>query len=107
MPSIGASGGILTAWNGNNFEGETLFKNEYSISIRFTSRQTKDRWILTNIYGPCTDNERHDFIEWFQNIYMPEDTKWMIMGDFNYIRYPTDGNVPGGSTADMMNSMKQ
>ena len=53
IPSNGASGGIITIWNDNLFAGETLHKNEYSISIRFTSKQTGECWILTNKYGPC------------------------------------------------------
>ena len=63
--------------------------------------------ILTNIYGPCDAIQRPEFIDWLNSIDMPDENDWIIMGDFNYIRYPTDGNVPGGSTADMMNSMKQ
>ena len=73
---MGASGGILTAWNGNIFSGETLFKNDFSISIRFTSKMTGDKWILTNIYGPCQENNRNDFLSWLQNIDMPDDTRF-------------------------------
>ena len=102
IPSIGASGGIITIWNDNLFAGETLFKNEYSISIGFTSKQTGDSWILTNIYGPCQDDRRQYFIQWLQDIDMPIDTKWMIMGDFNYIRYPHNRNIQGGNTSDML-----
>ena len=36
-PSVGASGGLLVAWNAYMFHAECLFKNGYSISIRFTS----------------------------------------------------------------------
>ena len=106
IPSIGASGGIITIWNDNLFARETLHKNEYSISIRFTSKQTGEHWILTNIYGPCQDDRRQEFIQWFQDIDMPIETKWMIMGDFNYIRYPQNRNIQGGSISDMLILMK-
>lgn len=33
---------------------------------------------------------------------MPDDTKWMIMGDFNYIRYPNNRSRSGGNFSDMM-----
>jgi hypothetical protein len=43
---------------------------------------------LTSIYGPCHAEEKDQFIDWFGNIDMPEDTDWIIMGDFNFIRNP-------------------
>lgn len=33
------------------------------------------------------------FFDWFQNIQMSYNTNWMIMGDFNYIRYPHNRNT--------------
>ena len=103
LPSIGASGGIITIWKGALFQGETLFKNEFSLSIRFTSTQSGEQWILTNIYGPCQLDKRIEFLNRFQDIDMPCETKWIIMGDFNYIRYPSNRNREGGNFNDMMN----
>ena len=37
LPSIGASGGLLINWNGSLFEGEVIFQNRFSLSIKFTS----------------------------------------------------------------------
>ena len=34
LPSIGASGGILTAWNGTLFTGQLLFQNKFSLSMQ-------------------------------------------------------------------------
>jgi exonuclease III len=53
LPSIGASGGILTAWNGAVFSCEMIFQNKFSISIQCTCNTASHSWILTNIYGPC------------------------------------------------------
>lgn len=61
LPSIGASGGLLIAWNDSIFMGETLFQNDFSISVRFTSKLSGDTWILTNIYGPCQGEARNVF----------------------------------------------
>jgi hypothetical protein len=33
---------------------------------------------------------------------MPQDTDWLIMGDFNFIRSPADRNKPGGDLNDML-----
>ena len=101
-PSIGASGGLLVAWNDAMFQGECLFKNDFSISIRFISVHIGESWILTNIYGPCDEEGRHLFLDWFKNIQMPIDTKWLITGDFNFIRYPSNRNDGAGNTNNMM-----
>ena len=54
LPSIGASGGILNAWNDSILEGELLFQNKFSLLVQFTNRLSNQTWILTNIYGPCS-----------------------------------------------------
>jgi hypothetical protein len=33
---------------------------------------------------------------------MPDDSDWIIMGDFNLIRKPSDRNKPGGNVNDML-----
>lgn len=102
LPSVGASGGILTAWNGALFTGEMMFQNKFSISIQFTCKTSAQTWILTNIYGPCNHEEKADFLQWFSNIQMPNDVEWIIMGDFNFIRSPEDRNRPGGDVNQML-----
>ena len=52
LPSVGASGGLLIAWNGSLFAGENLFHNDFSLFVRFTSAMSGDSLILSNIYGP-------------------------------------------------------
>jgi endonuclease/exonuclease/phosphatase family metal-dependent hydrolase len=32
---------------------------------------------------------------------MPDDMDWIIMGDFNFIKNPSDRNKPGGDVNDM------
>ncbi|XP_073358055.1 uncharacterized protein [Aegilops tauschii subsp. strangulata] len=59
-------------------------------------------WILTNIYGPCQGEARERFLDWFKHIYMPDDMQWIIMGDFNYIRYPSNMSRSGGNFSDML-----
>lgn len=70
---MGASGGSLTVWNGNKFDGEAIFQNDFAQSAQFTSLHSGDSWVLTNIYALCTDEGRVLFLDWFKNIMMPED----------------------------------
>jgi hypothetical protein len=63
LPSDGASGVIVTIWNSNVFEGEIIFSNEFSLSMKFTCKISLDSWILTNIYGPCQAEKKARFID--------------------------------------------
>jgi hypothetical protein len=62
VPSIGASGGILTVWKSSKFNGNITFQNRYALSIELASTVSGVSWILTNIYAPCTTDERNNFL---------------------------------------------
>lgn len=102
VPSVGDSWGLLVAWNDSCFQGECLFKNKFSISIRFTSVHIGNSWILTNIYGPCDSKGKAEFLDWFQNIQMPTESDWLIAGDFKFIRHPHNRNMGTGDFSNMM-----
>jgi len=59
------------------------------------------RWILTTVYGPCVDNIKRLFADWLKNIQMSDETDWMILGDFNFMRNPENRNKPGGNLQEM------
>lgn len=60
-----------------------------------------ESWILTSVYGPCDSKGKIEFMHWFENIQMPHDVEWLIVGDFNLYRKPKDRNRPGANIADM------
>jgi hypothetical protein len=62
------------------------------------SKLNGQKWILTNIYAPCTTNGKAGFLNWFKNIYMPKDKLWIVMADFNLIRRSENRNKPSGDT---------
>lgn len=101
VPSVGASAGLLVALNDHLFSGHTVSKNDFSITISFTSKHNGEQWYLTNVYGPCQQAERVIFINWFQILHMQDEDKWLILGDFNYSRYPQSRNREGGNIQDM------
>jgi hypothetical protein len=101
LPSVGASGGLLIIWNGNLFKGELTFQNEFSLSVKFTNNISSESWIITNIYGRCQTDRKPLFIDWFSNIDMPDDLDWLIVGDFNFIRKPSDRNREGREVNEM------
>ena len=102
LPSIGASGGIITIWKSTLFSGTRAFQNDFSTSVTFTSQLSNDTWTLTNIYGPCQNDRKMDFLDWFSNITMPDSMDWLVLGDFNLIRSLTDRNKSGGDINETM-----
>ena len=101
LPSVGASGGILVVWKSSAFTGHMVFSNNFAISIEFTSRLSNELWLLTVVYAPCTPGGKRAFLEWFREIEMPPDLDWLIVGEFNLIRRPSDRNREGAATNEM------
>lgn len=52
FPSVGASGGILTVWNGSVFNGSVIQANSYAVTVKLTSRLDNKSFFLSNIDGP-------------------------------------------------------
>ena len=102
LPSIGASGGLLIAWNDNLFSGQLEHLNDFSLTIKFTCKLSGTMWKLTNIYGPCQQDARIVFLDWFKEFHVGDDVNWLVLGDFNYIRYPHNRNRDGGNLNDML-----
>lgn len=61
--------------------------------------------MLTNVYGPCTTEGKTQFIEWFREIELADDIDWLVLGDFNLIRYPHNRNKLVGEI-NLMNAFK-
>ena len=101
LPSIGASGGVITIWKSHMFTGTLAFSNEYGITIEFSSNHNALDWILTNIYAPRTPAGKLQFTDWFKNIQMPDDIYWLLVGDFTLIRRLDNRNSPGGDVNEM------
>lgn len=101
LPSVGASGGTITLWNSSVFRGSLIFQNSFATSVQFHSLHNNDSWVLTNIYAPCTPQGKRDFVAWLKNISMPSNIDWLLVGDFNLYRNPSDRNRDGADYAEM------
>jgi len=100
IPSVGASGGILVVWNSAIFSGIVLDKQSYGITIQFTSVHNSDSSKLTNVYGPCGEPARSEFIQWFRDHDISDSDNWIFLDDFNFYRSLDNRNRPGGNIAD-------
>lgn len=70
--------------------------------LSFHPQFNNDNWILTSVYGPCDPEGKAAFMEWFENINMPNEINWLVVGDFNLIRKPEDRNRLGSSPREML-----
>jgi exonuclease III len=102
IPSVGASGGILVIWNSSILRGDILDKRSYGITIQFTSAHSNKVWKLTNVYGPCAEPARTEFVTWFREHDITDEENWIFLGDFNFYRSLSNRNKPGGNLADTL-----
>ena len=102
VPSVGNSGGLITAWMSSVFTGVPIFSETFALGVRLTSTQSNDSWTLVNIYGPCVDPNRTIFTTWLFDLDIPNCEDWLILGDFNFIRAPDNRNRGGGDANDML-----
>lgn len=101
-PSVGASGGILVGWNSSIFQGEVKETLRNALTIKFTLAHNAQSWTLVSIYAPCQEEQKQEFIQWLNNMQIPDDEDWMVMGDFNLYRSLEDRNRAGGNMNDIM-----
>lgn len=100
-PSNGASRGTIIIWQGARFTRNVAFENEYAQIIEFHSTLTNQRWFLTNIYAPCTDNGLL-VLRWLSSYQNHQDQQWLLLGDFNLICKVENLNKLRGNLTLMM-----
>ena len=98
---MGASGGLLTIWNGSIFDGSIVQMNSYAITVKLICRLDNKIFHVTNIYGPANPAQKLGFVNWLMNLDSFEFDDWALGGDFNLIRNPENRNKPGGDTGEM------
>lgn len=42
-----------------------------------------------------------EFLHWVKHIRMQEEINWLVVGDFNLLRNPSNRNRPGGNLQDL------
>lgn len=102
VPSIGNSGGLIIIWVGSQFNGTVVYQHQFEITMKFSCNISREEWTVTNVYGPTTTEGRSLFTNWLLSLEPDEDELWMIVGDFNLIRGPSNRNRPGGDSNNMM-----
>lgn len=89
-PSIGASGGIVTAWNDSVLELLDHSINDFSVSTTFSFHLDNLSFCVINVYGPCDHSQKSLFLESLTQAFNAVSGPVVVMGDFNPIRFPRD-----------------
>ena len=88
-------------WASGFFSGVLLDVQSFGLMVQFASSHNNSVWTMINVYGPCDTIKRNAFVQWLYHLSIPSDDNWLILGDFNFIRFAENINQPGGDTNDM------
>lgn len=61
IPSYGAAGGMLLAWDPSVVSKDEELVGSFSISVRFTDLTSGFNWTFTGVSGPSLPNNRNLF----------------------------------------------
>lgn len=92
IPAQGVRGGVLIAWNDALVEATNPEMHGYCLSIEMKLRLSNTSFLLTSVYGPSTDSDKHLFLSELAAIKPPARTPWLCLGDFNLIYAAHDKN---------------
>ncbi|XP_077252502.1 uncharacterized protein LOC143891884 [Tasmannia lanceolata] len=86
IPSQGASGGILVAWNGSAWKLVNVWKGNFSLFVAFKKLEDGSDWLYSGVYGPCSREAKLEFWEELGRVRSFCQFPWCVGGDFNEIR---------------------
>ena len=86
--SVGASGGLLTAWSNTLFSGTVIHSTPNVLTLQFTCRLSSQTFFISNVYGPSHSSEKVSFVNWLKDVDTEALKVWLLLGDFNLIIGP-------------------
>jgi hypothetical protein len=102
IPSQEASGGLLLIWNSSVFKGSIIQQKQFCITTTFVSTHNGKSLTISNVYDPCEELGRLEFIHRFKNCEVDDNSNWIFMGDFNFYHSLENRNKPGGNLTDIL-----
>jgi exonuclease III len=91
-PAVGTKGGILLLWSDATLELADICIGRYSITANVTLCHTMTTFKLTVVYGPSRRPEKEDFLRHLRHLKPDDDSRWLLLGDFNLIYKATNKN---------------
>lgn len=91
VDAIGFSGGIWVYWRPEEVTVEPIIKHNQHITINIT-RVGATPWYFTAVYASPDPSKRQELWKELQEFATTHNIPWMIAGDFNDTRFPSERN---------------
>jgi exonuclease III len=93
VPALGSKGGIITAWNSSVFQLQSYILHAHSVTVCLKYTASGYSFHLTNIYTLPDHRDIDAFLHELSDIATYPDRSWLLVGDFNLTRSPSDKNT--------------
>jgi hypothetical protein len=90
LGSVGASGGIILMWDRRVVEKLDAAVGHFSVSCKFRNVLDHKEWAFSGVYGPNSGRERPVLWEELAGVDSWWSVPWVIGGDFNVVRSPSE-----------------
>lgn len=92
LNAIRSAGGILSASNSRTFTLLNCDHLRFTSTLTLTCLASHHNVLATNVYAPSLRSQKMEFLDELKQIEPPPDTPWLLIGDFNLIRFPNEKN---------------
>jgi exonuclease III len=88
----GSRGGLVTAWDTNSLSLTSSHSTRFSLTTVLASTTTLVSFMVTNMYAPADHSLTDDFVSDMELLLDDVVGPWLVVGDFNLIRFPHEKN---------------
>jgi exonuclease III len=92
LPSIGTRGGMINAFSSRLFNLQSTKRSAYTLTIALRTHLSPSEIWVTNVYAPTEHTLKQSFLDELKSIAPTTAIPWIILGDFNLMRFSTDKN---------------
>ena len=89
---LGTRGGIVILWNEDSIHLTNCAVGEFHLSADIEVKECSTNFWLSVVYEPTRHRARQRFLEELKEIKPENNTRWLILGDFNLIYKAADKN---------------
>lgn len=89
---FGTRGGILVLWNEDTVDLSNFVLGTFSLTATVLLKECQTTFLLTVVYGPTRDRAKQAFLQELRDTKPRNDSKWLLVGDFNIIYKALDKN---------------